>query len=177
MGRFSRVLRRQAIDRGPLLPIAALLLAAVLGAGCGEELGTTSTVDDNGGLLLPPGFKTVDLPVETRKAIFREVHIARSLAVQEANQKLPLEDPALPKTHDVYQKRSAEHRAMFEGILAKTLPALAERHKISMADLAQIEEEARRLRWNPPEEPKLEEVGPTPEKPGPTRGETKEEAM
>ena len=109
--------------------------------------------------MLPPGFKPVDLPVEKRKAIFRGRPPHPRLAVQEANQKLPMDDEHMPKG-DAYAERIAEHKAIIDGILEKNLPALAERNQISMADLDKIEEEARMLRWTPPEEPKLEEKEP-----------------
>jgi hypothetical protein len=156
MGRFSRVLRLTN-ERGPLLPIATLLLAAVLGTGCGGDAETPSTASDDSGLMLPPGFKPVDLPVEKRKAIFAEAHITRALAVQEANEKMPMDEEHMPKGNAAFEKRMAEHKAIIDGILEKNLPALAERNKISMADLSKIEEEAIKLRWTPPEEPKLEE--------------------
>lgn len=175
MGQFTRVQRRRSSNLGPLLPIGALLLATVLGAGCGDDAGSTPTADDNGGLLLPPGFKTVDLPVETRKAIFREVHITRGLALQEANRKLPMGADQMPKGNEAFEKRVAEHTAILNGILEKNLPAVADRNKISMADLTKIEEEARILRWTPPQEPQLEEKGPAPAEQGPTGEETKDE--
>ncbi len=176
MGRFSRVLRRQTNDRGALLPMGVLLLlAAFLGAGCGDNPGTTSTADGNAGLMLPPGFKPVDLPVERRKAIFREVHITRALALQEANQKLSMDADQMPKANEAFEKRVAEHDAILKGILDKNLPALADRNKISMADLTKIEEEARMLRWTPPQEPQLGEKVPASETKGRTGKETRDE--
>ncbi|MEJ7638583.1 MAG: hypothetical protein WKF75_11570 [Singulisphaera sp.] len=172
MGRFSQVLRRRTNGSGPHRPIGALLIAAVLGAaGCGEDNGgKASTAGDDSGLLLPPGFQPVDLPVETRKTIFRDAHQIRALAVQEANQKLPMDQDHMPKGK-AFEERIAEHKAIIDGILEEKLPALAERNHISGADLRKIEEEAMRLRWTPPEEPNVEEKGPQPGEKAPTTEE------
>ena len=163
--------RRRAMTRRPILvPIGrlatALVLAAwVASAGCGRQSSGDAAkagLSDNSGLSLPPGFKPVDLPVETRKQIFREAQRVRALAVQEANAKLPMDESHLPiGDTPAFDKRVADHKAIIDGILKTNLAALAERHKISTADLAKIEEEASRLRWTPPEEPEA----PAPEAP------------
>ncbi len=175
MGRFSRFPRRRTRNRSLLPPIGALLFAVVLGAGCGGDPGSTSTAGDDSGLMLPPGFKTVDLPIERRKAIFEDAHRARALAVLEANQKLPMDEAHMPKGNEAFEKRMAEHKAIIDGILEKNIPALAERKNISVADLSKIEEEAKILRWTPPEDPKWEEKGPASEE-GTTKGESKDES-
>ncbi|WZO98712.1 hypothetical protein EP7_000300 [Isosphaeraceae bacterium EP7] len=106
---------------------------------------------------LPPGFKTVDLPLEKRKEVFREAHGIRALAVQEANLELPMDEASMPVNDSAaFDKRMADHRAIIERVLGKNLAALAEKYQISVPDVEKIEEEARRLRWPPPQEPVLE---------------------
>src|SRR5690242_15891383 len=77
-----------------------LVLAAwVASAGCGGHApGGPAKADlsDSSGLILPPDFKPVDLPVDRRKEIFREAAIVRALAVREANAKLPMDESHLP---------------------------------------------------------------------------------
>ncbi len=108
--------------------------------------------------MLPPGFEPVDLPVDRRKAIFHEAHNVRARAVQEANRQLPMDEANLPHGDTpAFDKRVADHKAIIDGILEKNLADLADRHKISSEDLAKIEEEASRLRWIPPEDPKPDE--------------------
>jgi hypothetical protein len=126
--------------------------------------------------MLPPGFKPVDLPMEKRKAIFKEAYIARALAMQEANRMVSLDADQMPKGNEAFEKRVAENTAILNGILEKNLPAVAERNQISMADLSKIEEEAKILRWPPPEEPRLEENVPSTEEKVSTEGEQKDES-
>ncbi len=122
---------------------------------------------DNSGLMLPPDFKPVDLPVEKRKEIFREAHLVRARAVQEANQKLPMDEAHLPIGDTAaFDKRVADHKAIIDEILEKNLAALADRHDISSADLAKIEEEASRLRWVPPPDPEPEKPSESGTAPG-----------
>lgn len=110
---------------------------------------------DDSGLMLPPDFKPVDLPVERRKEIFRAAHRVRTLALREANGKLPMDESHLPVDDKAaFDKRVAEHKAIIDGILETDFAALARRYDIALADLHKIEEEAGKLRWMPPEDPK-----------------------
>lgn len=161
---MTRIEFRSAPRRrpGPKMLAGTILGAMLLPApGCGqrgESVETpASSAGEGAGLSLPPGFKVVDLPLETRKQIFNEVHDIRSLAVQEANHKLPMDEDSLPK-NDVpaFDKRVAEHKAILTGIERKNIAALAEKYKIGVADVEKIEEEASRLRWIPPQEPVFE---------------------
>lgn len=141
----------------PVRPSTWCLAVVFAVAGCGqpgEPSGGAQADGGSSGLMLPPGFKVVDLPLETRKQVFNEAHDIRSLAVQEANHRLPMDEDSLPK-NDVpaFDKRVADHKAILIGIEQKNLAALAEKHKISVADVERIEEEASRLRWIPPQEP------------------------
>ena len=56
-------------------------------------------------------------------------------------------------TPKAFDKRVADHKAIINRILAKNLPALAEKYKISVADIEKIEDEANKLRWLPPADP------------------------
>jgi len=137
--------------------VLALVLAS---AGCEspapvEGGGPKADLNDNSGLMLPPGFKPVDLPIEKRKEIFRDAHLVRALAVREANAQLPMDEASLPKGDTAaFDKRVADHKAIIEGILEKSLAELAKQNNISREDLDKIEDEARKLRWTPPQEPK-----------------------
>ncbi len=129
--------------------------------GCGEYADPPqppiSNVGEGSGLMLPPGFKPVDLPLENRKLIFQEAHRIRALAVLEANEKLPMDEASLPKGDTpAFDKRVADHKAIIDGILEKNLANLAEQKSLTLEDLSKIEEEARRLRWVPPQEPRWE---------------------
>jgi hypothetical protein len=140
------------------------LAVVTTSAGCGGappgdpalEGTSNAALNDNSGLKLPPDFKPVALPVEKRKEIFREAHRARALAVQEANEKLPMDDSHLPSGNKVaFDKRVADHKEIQDEIRQKKLAALAQRHDITLDDLSKIEDEASRLRWlPPPEDPK-----------------------
>ncbi|MFO0959685.1 MAG: hypothetical protein U0800_19990 [Isosphaeraceae bacterium] len=138
--------------------LASWALAMALGplaAGCGgpPQAGNTPNVS-SGGLSLPAGFVPVALPEATRKAIFAEVHGLRARAVQQANAKLPMDEASLPKGDTAaFDRRVADHKALIDAFLAEQLPALAARSNISEADLAKIEDEARILRWIPPQDP------------------------
>jgi len=138
-------------------PFVLAVFLASAGFGCGGTApgeGPESNLNENSGLMLPPGFKPVDLPVDKRKDIFREAHRVRALAVREANAKLPMDDAHLPIGDTAaFDKRVADHKAIIEGILETNLAELAKRHNITRDDLEKIEDEARRLRWTPPQEP------------------------
>jgi hypothetical protein len=146
--------------------VAAVCVAislAVKIAGCGGDPQATQTssgapASDESVFQLPPGFKTVDIPLTERKDVFKEVHNLRALAVQRANHELPMDEASLP-VNDVpaFDKRVADHKAIIDRILVKDLAALAEKYKITVADVEKVEEEARRLRWLPPQEPTLED--------------------
>lgn len=144
---------------GRLLAPALLSFAGV--AGCADEppapTGNVVKVAESSGLSLPPGYKVVDLPAETRRAIFAEAHNIRSLAVQEANHKLPVDEAHLPKGDTAaFEKRRDDHMAILKAAEARDLGALAARHKITVDDIVRIEDEASRLRWIPPQDPVYE---------------------
>jgi hypothetical protein len=153
---------------GRIRAVASMALGIAFGlssAGCGErpppatnsvEAAVAST-SDNSGLQLPPDFKPVNIPLDKRKEVFKEAHDIRALAVQEANQELPMDEASLPIGNTAaFDKRVADHKAIINRILAKNLASLAEKYKISVADVEKIEEEANRLRWLPPQDPVLE---------------------
>lgn len=143
--------------------LLALFLALDLGfVGCGKETAdgpnptdlATASTNDNSGLSLPAGFKTVEIPLDQRKEVFKESHNIRALAVQEANLELPMDEAHLPHLDtQAFDKRVADHKAIINRITGKNLAALAEKYKISVADVEKIEEEANRLRWLPPIDP------------------------
>jgi hypothetical protein len=156
MGNMS-ILTYQGIRRS----LAPGLLACALTAGCSGEppapTGNAVAVAESSGLLLPPGYKVVDLPTETRRAIFAEAHNIRSLAVQEANHKLPVDEAHLPKGDTAaFEKRRDDHMEIIKAAEARDLGVLAAKHKIAVADIVRIEDEASRLRWIPPQEPVYE---------------------
>jgi hypothetical protein len=156
LGPRSRAKTRHPVSIGRLGTV--LVLAAwVASAGCKHQSpaeAAKASLSDNSGLMLPPNFKPVNLPVDTRKQIFREAQRIRALAVREANAQLPMDESHLPiGDKPAFDKRVADHKAIIEGIHKTKFAALARQHNISTADLAQIEEEANLLRWTPPAEP------------------------
>ena len=170
---------------------ASISLAFVFGlcvAGCGKseptETGSTDSPissGDNSGLQLPAGFKTVELPLEKRKDVFKEAHDIRALAVQEANLELPMDEASLPHLDTkAFDKRVADHMAIIKRILGGNLPPLAEKYKISVADIEKIEEEANKLRWTPPQDPvfkpKATESGEKPTSKDERKAEKKDES-
>lgn len=168
MGRGSLALAIRTMGDGRIRAVGSMALGIAFGlspAGCGKsppavtnstEAAVAST-SDNSGLQLPPDFQPVNIPLEKRKEVFKEAHDIRALAVQEANQELPMDEASLPIGDTAaFDQRVADHKAIINRILAKDLPALAEKHKISVADVEKIEEEANRLRWLPPQDPVLE---------------------
>jgi hypothetical protein len=142
------------------------MTAGLTGPGCSgsNNQGDGLASLEGSGLQLPPDFVPVDLPVERRKEIFREAHLVRARAVQEANRRLPMDEANLPiGDTEAFDKRVADHRAIIDEILEVNLAELAGRFEISTEELSKIEEEASRLRWIPPEEPKAEDFpAPTP---------------
>jgi len=147
-------------------------------AGCGKNQpavtnstdGAVASAGDSSGFLLPPDFKVVDIPLDKRKEVFKEAHNIRTLAVQEANLEIPMDEASLPHLNTkAFDKRVADHMAIINRILAKNLPVLAEKYKISVADVEKIEDEANRLRWLPPQDPVFEA------KPGESHSKTKRE--
>ena len=168
MGRVSPAKGFRITGDGRNRAVASMVLGVAFGmssAGCGkgppEVTNSTavavSSASDNSGFLLPPDFKPVAIPLDTRKEVFKEAHDLRALAVQEANQELPMNEASLPIGNTAaFDKRVADHKAIINRILDKNLPALAEKYKISVADVEKIEEEANRLRWLPPQDPVLE---------------------
>lgn len=148
---------------GFVLPL--LLCAVLVHAGCGgQDTGSSGAGMpslDTSGLQLPPDFQPVDLPVERRQEIFREAHLVRARAVQEANRKLPMDESHLPIGDTAaFDQRVAEHKAIIDAILEENLAELAERYGITSDDLAKIEDEAGRLRWLPPEDPDPADLPP-----------------
>src|SRR5262245_28707554 len=107
---------RRRPDRARYARFASLLVAGALAAGCGQDAqegsppnGANLTTGEGAGLMLPPDFKPVDLPVETRKEIFKEVHLARVRAQADANLKLPMDESHLPVgDKDAFAKRVAD---------------------------------------------------------------------
>jgi len=176
MSPLTPALRARAFTGGldRRLGFSSILAVILASAGCGGPApgeGSKPDLGENAGLVLPPGFKPVDLPVDQRKEIFREAHRTRALAVREANAKLPMDEAHLPiGDTPAFDKRVADHKAIIEEVLAKNLDELAKRHNITRDDLEKIEDEARKLRWIPPEEPNPGGVGaksyegPKPEK-------------
>jgi hypothetical protein len=163
MGRISLpAVPRSSGDRGARASTALFLALGLAFAGCGpgptEDSNPTesavASAGDSSGFTLPPDFKTVDIPLEQRKEVFREAHIIRALAVQEANLELPMDEAHLPHLDPkAFEKRVADSRAITNRIVAQNLPALAEKYKISVADIEKIEDEANKLRWLPPADP------------------------
>ena len=72
---------------------------------------------------------------------------------------LPIGDTA------AFDKRVADHKAILDEYLAADLAALAGRYDITPEQLAHIEDEAHRLRWLPPPDPKPEDLEPEESKP------------
>jgi hypothetical protein len=168
MGRASLALAIRTTGDGRIRAVSSLALGVAFGlssAGCGKgpptvtnsaEVAVDST-SDNSGLKLPPDFKAVNIPLDQRKEVFKEAHDIRALAVQEANQELPMDEASLPIGDTAaFDKRVADHKAIINRILAQNLPPLAVKYKISVADVEKIEEEANRLRWLPPQDPVLD---------------------
>lgn len=170
MGRISLPSAlRSSCDRGALTSTTLSLSLCLSLAGCGrgptEVSNSTGSAlaspDDSSGLSLPPGFQTVNIPLETRKEVFKEAHDVRALAVQEANLELPMDEAHLPHLDtNAFDRRVADHKAIIRRILDKNLPALAEKYKISLADVEKIEDEANKLRWLPPADPVFRPRGP-----------------
>jgi hypothetical protein len=165
MRRGSMIRTLRTAGDGRNRAIASVGFGIALGltlAGCGEGpqaiespsgLPNASAGDDSV-FRLPPGFKPVDIPLIKRKEVFKEAHEIRALAVQEANRELPMDEASLPVNDTAaFDKRVADHRAIIGRILAKNLASLAEKSRISVADVEKIEEEAGRLRWLPPQDP------------------------
>lgn len=156
---MSQVLhdRRLRFPRGRLfLRCVPLLIAAGLtDSGCAEPDAETPLPNvSSSGLQLPPDFQIVDVPIEKRQEIFREAHLVRARAVQEANRRLPMDEAHLPiGDTPAFDKRVAEHKAIIDELLAKDLAALAQRYEISTDELSRIEDEASRLHWIPPRDP------------------------
>jgi hypothetical protein len=188
MGRGSLAMTIRTTGDGRIRAVASMALGIAFGlssAGCGEspppatnsvEAAVAST-SDNSGLQLPPDFKPVNIPLDKRKEVFKEAHDIRALAVQEANQELPMDEASLPIGNTAaFDKRVADHKAIISRILAKNLAALAEKYKISVADVEKIEEEANRLRWLPPQDPVLETKPQKPKPKGDSKAEKKDES-
>jgi hypothetical protein len=169
MGRISLPAPPRPSGDRRALTRTALFLALALpigGCGTGPTEGPSSTdsavasAGDSSGFSLPPGFKTVDIPLEKRKEVFKEAHDIRALAVQEANLELPMDEAHLPHLDTkAFEKRVADHKAIIDRILGKNLPVLAEKYKISVADIEKIEDEANKLRWLPPADPVFKPKG------------------
>lgn len=130
------------------------LALALLAAGCGAPPDTGNAPDtSSGGLSLPPGFVPVALPEATRKEVFAEVHRLRARSVREANAQIPMDEASLPYGDKVaFDKRVADHKALIDAYLDRAFAELAARHKITEDDLQTIEDEARMLRWLPPQD-------------------------
>ena len=184
MGRISlAAVPRPSGDRKALASLALFLSIGPCLAGCGQDppVDSSSTdsavasAGDSSGFRLPPDFKTVDIPLEKRKEVFKEAHMVRALAVQEANLELPMDEAHLPHLDPkAFEKARADSKAIIDRIVAKNLAALAEKHKISVADIEKIEDEANKLRWLPPADPVFKPEGPAADPT--TRAEKKAEA-
>lgn len=175
---------RSALGFRARAAVAATVLGLLSCAGCGANPEpATNSVDnavastsDSSAFQLPPDFQVVAIPLEQRKEVFKEAHDIRALAVQRANRELPMDEAHLPKNdRPAFDKRVAEHKAIINRIAAKDLAALAEKHKLQVADIEKIEEEASRLRWVPPPDPVLETKGPAAESKAEAQDDSKAE--
>ncbi|MGE3819979.1 MAG: hypothetical protein AB7I30_11115 [Isosphaeraceae bacterium] len=153
---IARIVRRPR--SGPTRVALSLSLLTLIGFGCARSDGDssppgapTSEAGGESGLALPPDFKPVDRPLEERKEIHAEAYHLRARVMNEANAIMPMDDAHMPKNgNQEFDKRMAEHKAILDPILEKGMAEIAQKHGVTVADVAKIEEEANRLRWTPP---------------------------
>lgn len=164
-GSRFRIVGRPGTGWPGLLFFLSLLCVPGWGCGQGATSGDSSPAGapapETGGepgLSLPADFKPVDRPLDQRKAIFAEAYHFRARAMTEANGIMPMDDAHMPKDDKpAFDKRMAEHKAILDPILNEGMAAIAQKHGVTVEDVARIEQEANRLRWMPPpppEEPK-----------------------